>query len=387
MRSSSSSVELELLRLAIKQTCSSIQVEPTTVRQVSSWPESGRCSRCDLIAASSVGLVAHIGLRTVPLRASPPQCNADSLQGARVVPTFRGDTPTVRCRELSGADCDRVIPIDAEHCGDPTHIAVHPDPKPIDGPTHISNRTAQARRPTLTVREDFDFFDAEQRFADRDVEADRALPDLSPETFDADHIQVSTNTQKAFANHHRVTAPTAIDEIRLVARKAMLRGKYSRTASGFHRLEVEKFRVSVSPNGRMITYYTTRHFERLPSQVFSGKRSRFGGKRHRLTGGPRLSIDELSQTFDPYTAPVLPRAVKAFATRSSMDRKVADTEVLLRHALSETLVRGEWQPGNREDMYLLVDDIWTWVIASDGVVITLWRHDDHPSPSVNQPVT
>ncbi len=70
-----------------------------------------------------------------------------------------------------------------------------------------------------------------------------------------------------------------------------------------------------------------------------------------------------------------------------MDRKVADTEVLLRHALSETLVRGEWQPGNREDMYLLVDDIWTWVIASDGVVITLWRHDDHPSPSVNQPVT
>jgi hypothetical protein len=297
-------------------------------------------------------------------------------QARQVTSAFRGTVPTVKCRDVTGIDCDREISFDADHCGDPSHVRQE-GKRSEPGSSYISNRK-QRDHPTLTVREDYELFEDLERGEGRDSEADRAWPDLDAGSFDAEHLQVGIKAQKAFTAHHHVGASVAIDEIKMLAEYAMRRGKYLRHPSGFHRLEAKKFRVNVTPDGRMVTNYSTRHFERMPSQVIGGMRSRFGpeGKR-RHEPGPPLSLDELRGSFDPATITVLPRAVSGFAKRMGLDKKVPETADLLRRTLGESARQGHWSVGDREGAFVVESPPWVWLIAADdGTLITVWRLDD-----------
>lgn len=284
---------------------------------------------------------------------------------------YRGHIPSVRCRDLSGMDCNMVMLVTAEHCGDPSHIPIRPDPKPTE-PMFISNRKAPFRRPTLTVSEEFDFF------IKRDRDADRALPDLTPDTFDVNELQVSTKAQVMFVKHHNVSESDAIEEIRLVAQQAMTRGKYHRESTGFHRLVFSGYTLRVTPDGEMVTKYKTLHRERTPSQVLAGVPSRFVKHKKQLLplSCPIRSVEELSQSFDPTSAPLLPRAIRSFMKYSGMSKEDPDVEQKLRLALARACDKGTWGQGNSDGRYLLFDDKYTWVIGSDEVVISVWVPDE-----------
>ena len=246
-------------------------------------------------------------------------------------------------------------------------------------PSFVSNRRRPVR-PKLTVNEDFELFEELDRREGHDRDLDVSYPDLSPRTFDASSLLIGTDAQKAFTGHHQVTAEVAISEMRLVADKALQRGGYRRYASGFHRLEAEKYMVRISPDGSIVTRYATRHYERLPSEVFAGKPSRFGGNsvRHREPGPP-LPLDDLLKAFHPMSTDVLPRAVSAFAKRAGLKKSAPATEVALRETLAGSVASGTWSPGRSERTFLLDDTEWVWLVAADnGTVITTWRQDDPP---------
>jgi len=280
---------------------------------------------------------------------------------------------------MSGADCDRLVPVDAPHCGDPSHVSSGLHDKSKLEPSFVSNRQ-RPKRPTLTVNEDFEMFEELDRRDGHDRDEDVSYPDLSFRTFDASTLLVGTDAQKAFTGHHQVTPEVAISEIRLLADKALQRSGYRRYASGFHRLEAEKYMLRVSPDGSIVTRYATRHYERLPSEVFAGKPSRFGGKKapYREPGPPK-PLDELSMSFDPMNTDVLPRAVSAFAKREGLNKKIPATEAALRLTLAGSAESGTWSHGHSERTYLLSGSEWVWLVAADyGTVITAWRHDDPP---------
>lgn len=255
-----------------------------------------------------------------------------------------------------------------------------PTPAPIDGPIFISNRTPTSR-PTLTVKEEFDFYNDGDWYGEHDLEVDLSQPDLSSETFDTDSLKVGTRAQSAFAEHHRVTAVRAIEEIRLLARKAITDGCYHRAPNGFHELGYEKFRIRVTPDAEMVTGYWTRHFERMPSQVIAGVKSRFEGQKSKQSRpdewipGPHTTQDELYRYFDATTTPVRLRAIAAYARWNGYDKKDPATEGKLRASLAGTRSCGTWRAGDRDGLHLLEDDTWTWVVANDGNVITVWPHD------------
>lgn len=86
------------------------------------------------------------------------------------------------------------------------------------------------RRPTVTVDEDFDVTSP-----GRDIETDRAAPDLDPESFHAPDLWVGIKVQKAFTAHRGTDPHTAIEELRLLASEALAKGRYERGQDGFHR--------------------------------------------------------------------------------------------------------------------------------------------------------
>ncbi len=196
---------------------------------------------------------------------------------------YKGSTPITRCRELSGADCNRPVPLGAENCGIPEHAVVEPGRKPAGVGTFISNPAR--RKPRLTVNEDFDLIEP-----DRDAGTGRSHPDLDRLSFDASALWVGTRVQAGFTAHHGTDARAAIEELRFFVREALARGDYSRGDSGFHRLRYRRFEVWISPDGKTVTSYSTYHYERTPTQVLGGVPSRFGAGRQGRQ--PRVIINE-----------------------------------------------------------------------------------------------
>lgn len=182
---------------------------------------------------------------------------------------YRGSTPSVRCRELSGADCNRPVPAGAENCGIAEHAIREPLGKAAGPGTFISNPLR--RKPRLTVNEDFDLVEP-----DRDLSTDLAYPDLDPSSFDESLLWVGTQVQKEFTAHHGTDPHAAIEELRFFVREALARGAYRRADSGFHFLRYREFEVWISPDGKTVTGYSTFHYERTPTQVLGGFPSRFG---------------------------------------------------------------------------------------------------------------
>src|SRR5438270_723819 len=98
------------------------------------------------------------------------------MDSASMNSAYRGSVPNVRCRDVSGADCERVMPDDAEDCGIREHVRLKSPPKAPGEEGFISQ--PRQHKPRLSVNEDYDLV----RPA-RDVAADRALPDLDLATF------------------------------------------------------------------------------------------------------------------------------------------------------------------------------------------------------------
>jgi hypothetical protein len=99
-----------------------------------------------------------------------------------------------------------------------------------------------------------------------------------------------------------------------------------------------------------VTRYCTFHYERTPSQVLGGVRSRFqGGKSHRTPRepGPPLSLEEIVLGFDPGTVEIAHTALRLYAKRTLDDRDDDAVEVALRSELAEAVATGTWSDGVR----------------------------------------
>jgi hypothetical protein len=291
-------------------------------------------------------------------------------------PTYKGSVPTVRCCEVSGADCNRTMALDAEDCGIPGHVRLRSAAK-AEADDVFASRSGR-RKPRLTVNEDYDLIRPE-----RNPDADRAMPDLDPATFHTSNVWVGTKIQRGFTAHHGTDAQTAIGEVRFFIQEALANGTYERLHSGFHRLEYKEFAVWLSPDGDTVTGYSTRHYERTPSQVLGGVHSRFG-KRRRVgiprEPGPPIPLPELVATFDPATVEITVSALSLYATRAGLDLDDDATEAALRSELTQAATTGSWRVSDRgPTAYVLETPARHWIVAADrGTVLSHYRPDLPP---------
>lgn len=182
---------------------------------------------------------------------------------------YTGPGQFVLCTEVSGLPCDRVMPVDADDCGIAEHLRVVPHGVPRSAPTSRSRRLA--RRPRLVVDEEFDVVDAP--FGD-DVSPGNVISTRIGDV-DPDLVWVAISVQRDVTAFHGLTADEAIDNVRLVIRRAAETGSVWRTSGGFNRFAWRGYDVVVTPDLGTAVRYMTDHFERTPRQVDSGVKSRF----------------------------------------------------------------------------------------------------------------
>lgn len=288
---------------------------------------------------------------------------------------YKGTAPRIRCRDVSAANCNRWMPLDAEHCGNSEHVRLNWETKPSAEAEFVSRPGARpsVRRPTLTVDEDFDLIGP-----GRDIDADQAAADLDPETFDASDLWVGIKVQKAFTAHHGTDAYTAISEVRLLAGEALSKGRYDRQDDGFHRLRYKQFALTLSPDGKAVTRYATFHYERTPSEVMTGKRSRFrkgGGTKVKREPGPPTPLPELVENFNPEAVEIAETALTLYAKRMGLDPDDEAPEAAMRSELGLAAATGTWRHSDRgPSAYVLETPSRHWIVASDdGTIITHYQ--------------
>lgn len=141
---------------------------------------------------------------------------------------------------------------------------------PSETPSRAGSFVSQRRhKPRLTVDERYDLVTPQ-----RDIDDDRAQPDLDPLTFDVQGLSVATKVQVAFTARYDVEPEAAIDQLRLLARHAIVLGTYRRLASGFHSIGHLGFIIWLSPDGQIITAYRPRDDGDSPAEVLSGSHGR-----------------------------------------------------------------------------------------------------------------
>lgn len=200
-------------------------------------------------------------------------------QGQRVV--FSGKFLRVVCRDLSGADCDRVMAADAEDCG----IAGHSRKSLVRSPRGEASSKARSagRRPRLVVDEDYDL-----------IWNDSAVSvNLGDGSFDPGELWVARRVQEDFTAYHGVDPDEAIANVRLVVQRAIENGSYRRTRRGLHLFSWRAFYVAVTPDLDVAVRYQTHHYERTPRQVADGVRSRVSQKGGRAAS-ERIVPDRLA---------------------------------------------------------------------------------------------
>lgn len=273
-------------------------------------------------------------------------------------------SPKLRCRELTGADCDRPVAIDAQNCGIPEHV-VPPQPERMaPGRTSLPMGIA---RPRLTVDEDFDLIDD-----DDDDDDDEYVDDVIP-PIHSGSLLVSATAQRAFTTRHQVLPEVAIREIRFLAAKAVEKGGVVRQDSGRLTLTAEKFTIYLSPNGRTVVGYRTRHYERTPTQVFARQPSRFGAGRavRPPDRGEPLPIDLLRSTVDPSRVRMSSMATSQFAKCLGSGTKDPQVAPTMRRFYIQAFEHGVWSTGRDRSSYEVVHLGTRWVVASDSGAVIL----------------
>lgn len=267
--------------------------------------------------------------------------------------------PKLPCRELTGADCDRPVALDAQDCGIAEHVVPPQPEKRAPGRESIP---MGVRRPTLVVDEEFDLFD----------DLDDDLDDGEIPSIDASSLLVSATAQRSFTTRHQVLPEVAIDEIRFLAARAVEMDSIELLDTGRLKLSAKKFVLYLSPNGRTVVGYATRHYERTPTQVFAGQPSRFGAGRNqeRRPRGAPLEIEELRDSVDPSAARIGSLATNQFARVAGLRPKEAETSEVIRQAYVDAFTNGSWAPGQGGPGYEISHLGRKWVIAADdGSVI------------------
>jgi hypothetical protein len=218
--------------------------------------------------------------------------NPSSQREPRTV--FTGTFLRVVCRDLSGEDCDRVMAVDAEHCG----IAEHSRKSLVPLPRGAASSKARStgRRPRLVVDEDYEIVWDE---SDGPV-------GLGDGSFDPSDLWVARRVQEDFTAYHGVDPEEAITNVRLVVQRAIETGGHHRTRRGLHLFSWRGFLVAVTPDLGVAVRYQTHHYERTPRQVADGVRSRVSQKRRR-DARPRVVPDGMAvgDCFDGIVVNVL----------------------------------------------------------------------------------
>ena len=302
---------------------------------------------------------------------------------------FQGTVPTVPCEEVSGIrGCRRPVPLGAEHCGIPEHAVAHPESKTRPGRAYVSNR---GKRPTITVKEDFDLI-GEEVGPHFGTDEAIALPDLDPEDFDPSSLKVATRCQTEFTGHHQVTPEVAIEEIRQFAEYALRQGDYERLDDGGHYLSRDGFTIWLSPDALMVTGYRTLHFERTPSQVRGGVRSRFKGRRNvkgsrpLVAGSRSIRLDEMGATVDPACIAISASAMNSFAKSHGTRAKDPLVEGWLRQELRQALGLGTWARAKDSGAYVLRSNDRGRVFTDDGrLLLATFVEETPPEAPRSQP--
>ena len=268
---------------------------------------------------------------------------------------FRGTVPLVPCRELSGADCDLVVSADDAAC--PAGHAVPTRDLPDDD-LPVSGRYRPRAR--LAGHEDFE----EVSYEDEAAIVARIVGDPSA-------LAVSRTAAEPCAQHHGVDADRARAELRHLVSTALGCSAYTRTAGGYWKIRFKGMTASLSPPGTVILSYTTRHYERLPSEVIGGAPSRFGAQRSRAPrlAGPPLPLEEIQAKLaeQPRFAA---RLIASWARRQEIDDDTAVEE--LTHRFREDLMAGRWQAGERPGTWLLTGQSQWGVAADTAEVLATW---------------
>jgi hypothetical protein len=183
--------------------------------------------------------------------------------------------------------------------------------------------------------------------------------------------------ERSFTEHHKVSADVARNEVRLLLELGLESGRWTRLKSGRLRVIVEQYSIELDVDRLEVTWYVTRHYERTPSQVFGGVRSRFGGSTgaRRQPGTPR-PLDVVRRDFNTDEVAVLSGVVKRFAKTSGLNPKSPAVERRLRAELKDAADHGAWGPGRNNTAFVVNGADRSFVIAADdGTVIAMYMRD------------
>lgn len=140
----------------------------------------------------------------------------------------------------------------------------------------------------------------------------------------------------------------------------------------------KQFSLTLTPDGKAVTHYATLHYERTPSEVFSGKRSRFqkgGGTKVKPEPGPPTPLPDLVAVFDSDRVEIAETALALYAKRIGLDPDDESTEVAMREELRRAAASGSWRESDRgPTAYVLETSARHWVVAADdGTIITHYQ--------------
>jgi len=268
----------------------------------------------------------------------------------------------VRCGHLTGTDCAELVTPDDEQCPAGHLIPTREAPQLPDGiATYIG-----PRRPRSVGREQVQYI----TLAANDREA--VLARLTGRPND---VAISRRACEQCASHHGIEDSAARAELRLLVVTGAAAGHCHQTATGYWRVQHQKFVATLDPSATIVVAYSTRHYERTPSEVFAGVPSRFGQAVPTCPSGPPLELEQLRQAV--VSAPVISeRLINAWVHRYQCEPSVA--AVTLTSKVVVAAAQGRWEQ-SPDHTWMLTHDSQVWRVAPDApVIMATWPA---PAPS------
>jgi hypothetical protein len=206
------------------------------------------------------------------------------------------------------------------------------------------------------------------------VSSGEPIEALVEPAWDRESVELSARAVRQFTGRHRVDEDQAEDELFDLLDDAADRGKQERAPNGNHRLKVDGFTLTLTPDGATVVSYRTLHAERTPSQVRNKAPSRFQQARRsrtldwlarhdqRLLQLPPecwIPLAQVPGVFDPGHAWIIGMVVAHDQAEANAVRDA------VREALQQAVVNGRWESG-QDGRHILECDGRRWTISPDG---------------------
>jgi hypothetical protein len=266
---------------------------------------------------------------------------------------FTGVVPQTVCRILSGIDCNEVVTPDEERCPYGHELL------PRDYEQQVAAPTAETGRRGHHLREQFDYETLESD--DEVVIRLRTRPG---------NVYATRRAIEEFAAHHGVSEDEARGELFVLLQKGANEGTLFRRDTGYFRLRYEKFDAILDPTASVLVAYRTRHYERTPSEVVAGVRSRFGQNRRGasyLREGAILSPDELRSRVSTTDFEVSERLLRKVVRRTG--RSIDEETATLREELRATQDDAQWSLSKDKQTYTLIIGARRFRLAADQALL------------------